>query len=706
MFNNLTIKTRLFYLIGLMSLLAILLSISGLYGMKKSNNALQTVYFDRTLPVADLSEIEKKIQHIRIAIVTGFSFPGEMDGQHKKAEQDIVDIEKLWSRYILTYLTPEEKILADQFSSDYQRFLTEVRLGLALAKQDDKAKAMSFYFETIRSVEKPVAKTITALVQLQRDVAKQEYDTAQENFNFLSFVSFLLLIIGLSLSVFISFTVINQLMQKLGGEPAYVADLVRQISDGDLSAKVQLLPNDKSSLLYSITRMRDALNNAITSVNIVMIEIAQGDLNSRITGEFKGDFNQIKTGMNSSLDIINETLNEVMRVTNAISDGDLKQKITGEYHGAFGKTKDSVNHTVDVLNKLIDEIDNIVYSGADCGDFSVKMMMHDKVGYGKRLAELVNKLFAITEQSLGDVLRVTRALSGGDLTQIIENDYVGAFASTKAVMNTTIEYLKNLISQIKETSEVIASASNEISAGNKDLSNRTEEQAASLQQTAVNMEELSIAVQKNTDNAKRANKLAEGASITAKTGVEVVNEVVKTMETINESSHKIVDIISVIDDIAFQTNILALNAAVEAARAGESGKGFAVVAVEVRNLAQRAANAAGEIKRLIDDSVKDIASGSKQVKQAGKTMTNIVSAIQNVTAIMSEIAAASIQQNAGISHVHQSMTQLDGITQQNAALVEQAAAAAESLSDQTKNLASEMAHFKINAKQELDFQLF
>jgi methyl-accepting chemotaxis protein len=208
------------------------------------------------------------------------------------------------------------------------------------------------------------------------------------------------------------------------------------------------------------------------------------------------------------------------------------------------------------------------------------------------------------------------------------------------------------------------------------------------------MKELSTAVQQNTNNAKQANQLAEGASTTAKKGVEVVNEVVKTMATINESSHKIVDIITVIDDIAFQTNILALNAAVEAARAGDSGKGFAVVAIEVRNLAQRAANAAGEIKRLIDHSVEDISSGSKQVAQAGKTMEDIVGAIQSVTKIMSEISAASAEQNAGINQVHNAVTKMDAVTQENAALVEQAAAATGSLSDQARNLVSEMSNFK------------
>jgi methyl-accepting chemotaxis protein len=507
--------------------------------------------------------------------------------------------------------------------------------------------------------------------------------------------SIVVAIFSISLICVISVLTIRYIMAQLGGEPAYVAKVVKQISNGDLSAKIELDAHDRTSLLYSVKKMRDTLENVIVSVNVTMREIAGGDLSSRITGQFRGDFNEIKVGMNSSLDLIDQTLDEVMRVTDAIANGDLHQKITGEYHGAFEQTKDSINQTVNAISKIVDEIEGIVYSGADCGDFSVKMTMHDKVGYGKRLAELINQLFSTTQRSLGDVLRVTDAMAKGNLTERIHSDYAGAFAATKSGMNTTAENLKTLISEIKETTDVIASAANEISSGNNDLSHRTEEQASSLQQTASSMQALSEVVNRNTDNAKYANNLAFGASETAKKGVMVVDDVVKTMESINESSYKIVDIISVIDDIAFQTNILALNAAVEAARAGEQGKGFAVVAVEVRNLAQRAATAAGEIKRLIGDSVQNISDGTKQVEQAGSTMEDIVKAIEDVTRIMSEIAAASVQQNEGINQVHYAVTQMDNVTQQNAALVEQLAASAESLSQQTQNLSVEMSHFKI-----------
>jgi methyl-accepting chemotaxis protein len=300
----------------------------------------------------------------------------------------------------------------------------------------------------------------------------------------------------------------------------------------------------------------------------------------------------------------------------------------------------------------------------------------------------------VTDSGLKEVLRVANALAQGDLTQTIDNEYPGVFGKVKEGVNTTTENLKNLMSEIQEITLIISSASTEIAAGNNDLAHRTEEQAASLEETASSMQELTSTVQHNSDNAKQANSLATGATEIANKGVLVVEEVVSTMANINQSSLRIVDIISVIDDIAFQTNILALNAAVEAARAGEQGKGFAVVAIEVRNLAQRAANAAGEIKRLIGDSVERVSGGSKQVADAGQTMQDIVTAIQEMANIIADITSASIEQSTGISQAGQAISSMDDVTQQNAALVEQIAASSESLEQQAKNLATELAYFK------------
>ncbi|OEZ97217.1 methyl-accepting chemotaxis protein III [Duganella sp. HH101] len=262
-------------------------------------------------------------------------------------------------------------------------------------------------------------------------------------------------------------------------------------------------------------------------------------------------------------------------------------------------------------------------------------------------------------------------------------------------LNGISNNLSGVVGQVRSGAEQIATASNEIAAGNLDLSSRTEEQASSLEETAASMEQLSSAVRQNADNAAQANQMALAASGIAAKGGEVVAQVVDTMGSINQSSRKIVDIISVIDGIAFQTNILALNAAVEAARAGEQGRGFAVVAQEVRNLAQRSATAAKEIKALIDDSVSKVDIGSKQVAQAGSTMQEVVVSVRRVTDIMAEISTASEEQRAGIGQVHEAIAQMDQVTQQNAALVEEAAAAAHALQDQAADLEQVVRIFKL-----------
>jgi methyl-accepting chemotaxis protein len=300
---------------------------------------------------------------------------------------------------------------------------------------------------------------------------------------------------------------------------------------------------------------------------------------------------------------------------------------------------------------------------------------------------------------------LARRVADGDLAVAVgkdsagqSNDEAGQLLQALIVMNGN---LSKIVTQVRAGTETIAMASGEVAAGSRDLSARTERQASSLEETAASMEELTSTVKQNADNARQANGLALSASNVAGKGSEVVSEVVTMMERINESSRKIVDIIGVIDGIAFQTNILALNAAVEAARAGEQGRGFAVVASEVRALAQRSASAAKEIKTLIGDSVGLVDAGSRLVHQAGKTMSEIGISINRVTDIMGEITAASQEQTSGIEQINQAITQMDEVTQQNAALVEQAAAAAEAMQDQTRRLSELASVFKLADRQRM-----
>jgi methyl-accepting chemotaxis protein len=294
---------------------------------------------------------------------------------------------------------------------------------------------------------------------------------------------------------------------------------------------------------------------------------------------------------------------------------------------------------------------------------------------------------------------IAETVAAGDLSSHIEihsRDETGQLMLALKGMNTS---LQNIVGQVRSGTDMIATASSQIASGNMDLSARTEQQASSLEETASSMEELTSTVKQNADNARQANQLAASASQVAIKGGQVVAEVVGTMASINDSSKKIVDIIAVIDGISFQTNILALNAAVEAARAGEQGRGFAVVAAEVRILAQRSSNAAKEIKLLIDTSVDKVEAGSRLVHQAGSTMGEIVASVQRVTDIMSEIASASAEQEAGIEQINQAITEMDTVTQQNASLVEEAAAAAASLQEQASGLEQVVSLFKLAPAQ-------
>jgi methyl-accepting chemotaxis protein len=310
------------------------------------------------------------------------------------------------------------------------------------------------------------------------------------------------------------------------------------------------------------------------------------------------------------------------------------------------------------------------------------------------------QLYTTIKSSLASIRGTLEDVSQSlDLTHQIKVERMDEIGHTAVAFNKLLEQIAGVIETVRASTSAVGAASQQIAAGTGDLSQRTSSQAAALEQTAASMEQLTSTVGQNADNARQANQLARSASEVATQGGSVVEQVVVTMGSINESSRKIVDIISVIDGIAFQTNILALNAAVEAARAGEQGRGFAVVATEVRNLAQRSAAAAKEIKALIDDSVEKVGSGTKLVEQAGSTMHEVVSSIKQVTDIVGEISAATQEQNDGIAQVHRAVTEMDQTTQQNSSLVEQTAAAATTLRDQADKLEQVVSAFKINASR-------
>jgi len=509
---------------------------------------------------------------------------------------------------------------------------------------------------------------------------------------------------------------VNDTLDSVIGPLNVAANYVDRISKGDIPAKItDHYSGDFNAIKNNLNTCIDAINNMVAEAVALEKAAIEGRLATRADAtRYQGDFRKVVEGVNNCLDAVINPLNVAAGYVDHFAKGNIPSKITDNYNGDFNVIKNNLNACVDALSLLVADASMLAQAAQDNrldtrADATQHWGDYRKVVEGvngtldtvmqKNAADAAEK--AAEAQVLAEAVEETQTIiesaKVGDLSSRVPLEgKTGAIAALCDGVNALMDKMTEVIIQVKEAGETINTAAGEISSGNTDLSSRTEQQASSLEETAASMEQLASTVKNNAENAKQANQLAAAASGVAVKGGEVVGQVVATMTAINQSAHQIEDIISVIDGIAFQTNILALNAAVEAARAGEQGRGFAVVAGEVRNLAQRSATAAKEIKELITDSVNKTAEGTKQVEHAGATMQEIVTSVQRVTDIMGEISAASTEQSQGISQVNTAITSMDEVTQQNAALVEQAAAAAESLVDQAVGLMDTVSAFKLS----------
>jgi methyl-accepting chemotaxis protein len=736
LFTHLSIKTRLTFIIGFLSLMMLIIGGLGLQGISKSNDGLRTVYEDRTIPMNQLAKIQKLLLTNRLRITASLinAVPGEVQKNTDEVEQNLAEISRVWTAYMSTYLTPDEKKLAESFFEDILRFDEEaLKPAIVALRSNDITQANNVIVNKIRPLYEPVDIGIQKLLQLQIDVAKQEFDAAQSRYTATLNISVGLIAIGIILALWLGLTLIRAILRPLNASINHLYHIAygnyknaividRQDEIGKLMETMKLMQikigfdtAEAKRISDENLRIKIGLDNVSTGVmiadnarNIIYVNKSVVALLGKAETDIRKHLPDFSTAslIGTNIDSFHVNPQHQAQLLSNLSNAYIAtmniggrsmvvttSPVINELGQRLGAVAEWQDRTVEVAVEK--EVEMIVAAAA-CGDFSKRFDLLGKQGFFRELGEGLNQLLCTSETGLNEVVRVLNALSRGDLTEKITNDYSGTFGQLKDDANATVEKLKEIVNNIKEGANNINTGAKEIAAGNNDLSHRTEEQAASLEQTAASMEELTSTVQANTANAKQANELAVGASDIAGKGVKVVSEVITTMEDINAASRRIVDIISVIDDIAFQTNILALNAAVEAARAGDQGRGFAVVAVEVRNLAQRAAAAAGEIKSLIGDSVDKVADGTKLVAQAGKTMEDIVNAVHGVTRMISEISAASVEQSSGIEQVNMAISQMDDVTQQNAALVEQAAAAAESLEEQAQSLVITVSSFKVD----------
>ncbi|WP_285304054.1 methyl-accepting chemotaxis protein [Stenotrophomonas maltophilia group sp. Smal17] len=691
--RNLRVGSRLGAGFGLL-----LLFIMAIVGLVLYGNQLKSAQFEKVVDVNmvkmrllnDMLDTNNAVlMHRRLMVIKRGE---DFDKDYQKAQELSQTYDGIWARYI--------KIPRDATGDALVAKIDAARKATDASTQHlhERMKAGDFDGAAKELLAEHGLATawnesISTLLRHQETLterSRQEYRSTEAWTGTLSIVFGVMSLILGSLA---AWAITRSLTRPLEG----AVKLADGIAGGRLDNVIDASGNDEvTQLLRSMQRMQMQVQAVMAAQGELARQHDAGSLSYRMDeSAFPGDFGRMVHETNALVGSHVQVQNRLIEVMKHYARGDLSvdmDPLPGE-KAAITQAMDETKSSLSAINSEIRRL----ATAAAAGDFSLRGD-EDRFAYDFRdMVAGLNQLMQTTDENLVQVSTLLQAISRGDLTVRMQGDFHGVFARMRDDCNATVDQLKQIVGRIQASASSINLAAGEIASGNTDLSRRTEQQAANLEETAASMEEVTSTVKQNAEHARQANQLAIGAHGVASQGGEVVGQVVTTMSAIEAASKKIAEIISVIDGIAFQTNILALNAAVEAARAGEQGRGFAVVASEVRTLAQRSAGAAKEIKGLIEDSVGKVADGSALVRQAGTTMGEIVASVQRVTDIMADISAASQEQSSGIEQVNQAVVQMDETTQQNAALVEEASAAARSMEEQANLLAEAVSVFRTGA---------
>ncbi|MCS3846418.1 methyl-accepting chemotaxis protein/methyl-accepting chemotaxis protein-1 (serine sensor receptor) [Xanthomonas campestris] len=736
--NNLKLMPRLMLAFGIVLLIMLIQGIIAYSGLASLNDVTSGLAGNTMSSVREAGDLRGMLGEYRNASYQNLVRASDSVKQEARtrAKNLQVEIDKTIKTYPQLIEGPEQKKLFNTFVDDWKKAsasYASVNEMLELNLPDD---AVDTFVGETRTLHNKAKDSLAALIAEDNRLAQAAKAKAESVHATSVTLTVLVVLIGVAGGLGLAFLFARAIVRSMRGAVATASEIAGGKLDGQINVQGQ---DEVGELMRAMQRMqrdlrerierdqqvanenlriRIALDKSSTGLFITDTErklIYANDSFKKTVAHYEGSIRLASSDFDASkvigqhvsyLGLSDATLRKAMAALDRdgtttfeerFGEAVFAQTVTtiqdedGQWVGDVCEWRD---RTIEV--QVEDEVARIVRAAA-AGDMTGRVDTDGKQGFFLQLAQQLNGLLDANAASIEQISALLSALSRGDLTVRMQGEFKGVFAQMRDDANATATQLADIVGRIKLSSTAINASAGEIASGNQDLSQRTEQQAANLEETAASMEELTSTVRQNAESARQANQLAIGATGVASQGGDVVSQVVNTMSGIEASSKKIADIISVIDGIAFQTNILALNAAVEAARAGEQGRGFAVVASEVRTLAQRSAGAAKEIKGLIDDSVHKVAEGSALVRKAGSTMAEIVASVQRVTDIMGEISAASQEQSAGIEQVNQTITQMDETTQQNAALVEEATAAARSMEEQAGHLAEAVSVFALDA---------
>ncbi|BDU16766.1 methyl-accepting chemotaxis protein [Lysobacter auxotrophicus] len=693
-FKNLSIAKKLAVAFAVVIALAAMLGGYSILQLRERNVQITDINRNWVPSVRHLLGMRAELGEYRTFEISQLQFQGDaaqLENYRSRMEESKGKMDAALDAYTKLISSDEERKRFNVVAGNLKAYFTAHDKLMAAVNANDFTEATRVSADESRPLRRKLFESLTALTEynakgLDKMVASSEaaYRSTVVKIS-LGIAALVLLGAGLGF-----------VLARLISRPLQRATAVAQgIAAGRIDERIVVDSEDEAGqLLRSMSQMQVTLQRFAHAQGDIARRHDAGEIDFRIDNrDLPGAYGQMAGEINALVDSHIQLNARAIGIVAAYARGDLSQDMD-RLPAQKARITDAVDSVKSGMNAINAEIKTLV-DAAVAGDFTRRGDAARFQFVYRDVVNSLNQLMSTADNGLNEVGSLLSAVADGDLNRRVDVELPGHFGRLASDANRTVDKLSEIVGQIRQGSDAISSAAAEIAAGNNDLSQRTESQAASLEETASSMEELTSTVRQNADNARQANQLAQSAAEVAGQGGTVVGEVVETMNAINQSSKKIADIIGVIDGIAFQTNILALNAAVEAARAGEQGRGFAVVAAEVRSLAQRSANAAKEIKQLITDSVVKVEEGSQLVDQAGKTMEDIVSSVRKVTGIIADISAASQEQSAGIEQINQAITQMDEGTQQNAALVEEASAAARSLEQQSEQLVQTVAVFRV-----------